>query len=119
MTNDVINFALTINIYNCKNEYCCYVEHCVFLLVIIYYRLYVYYYNPWHTFSTIFVNVLQDNVTLEKLNLQGNWIEGDGGLAMARMLEDNDYITELVSIRGSVAPVCFSLPTVVDTRVMC
>jgi len=27
---------------------------------------------------------------------------------MARMLEDNDYITELVSIRGSVAPVCFS-----------
>ena len=63
--------------------------------------------------------MLQDNVTLEKLNLQGNWIEGDGGLAMARMLEDNDYITELVSIRGSVAPVCFSLPTFVDTTVMC
>lgn len=38
----------------------------------------------------------QDNVTLEKLNLQGNWIEGEGGLAMARMLEDNDYITEIV-----------------------
>ena len=40
---------------------------------------------------------VQDNITLEKLNLQGNWIEGDGGSAMARMLEDNDYITELVS----------------------
>lgn len=40
--------------------------------------------------------VLRDNITLEKLNLQGNWIEGDGGLAMARMLEENDYITELV-----------------------
>lgn len=40
---------------------------------------------------------LQDNITLEKLNLQGNWIEGAGGLAMARMLEDNDYITELVN----------------------
>ncbi|XP_052770274.1 leucine-rich repeat-containing protein 74B-like isoform X2 [Mya arenaria] len=39
--------------------------------------------------------VLRDNITLEKLNLQGNWIEGDGGLAMARMLEDNDYITEI------------------------
>ena len=39
----------------------------------------------------------QDNITLEKLNLQGNWMTGDGGAAMARMLEDNDYITELVS----------------------
>lgn len=40
---------------------------------------------------------IQDNITLEKLNLQGNWIEGDGAAAMARMLEENDYITELVS----------------------
>ncbi|XP_053375061.1 leucine-rich repeat-containing protein 74B-like isoform X2 [Mercenaria mercenaria] len=40
--------------------------------------------------------VLRDNITLEKLNLQGNWIEGDGGLAMARMLEENDYITEMI-----------------------
>ncbi|KAL4238564.1 hypothetical protein ACF0H5_003271 [Mactra antiquata] len=39
--------------------------------------------------------VLRDNITLEKLNLQGNWIEGEGGVAMARMLEENDYITEL------------------------
>lgn len=39
----------------------------------------------------------KDNITLEKLNLQGNWIEGAGGLAMARMLEENDYITELVN----------------------
>ncbi|XP_069118143.1 leucine-rich repeat-containing protein 74B-like isoform X2 [Argopecten irradians] len=39
--------------------------------------------------------VLRDNVTLEKLNLNGNWIEGQGGEAMARMLEENDYISEL------------------------
>ncbi|XP_060069058.1 leucine-rich repeat-containing protein 74B-like [Ylistrum balloti] len=39
--------------------------------------------------------VLRDNVTLEKLNLDGNWIEGPGGEAMARMLEENDYISEV------------------------
>ncbi|XP_021367603.1 leucine-rich repeat-containing protein 74B-like isoform X2 [Mizuhopecten yessoensis] len=39
--------------------------------------------------------VLKDNVTLEKLNLNGNWIEGPGGEAMARMLEENDYISEV------------------------
>jgi len=43
-------------------------------------------------------NTLQDNVTLEKLNLNGNWIEGEGGEAIARMLEENEYITELVRI---------------------
>lgn len=54
--------------------------------------------------------VLRDNITLEKLNLQGNWMEGDGGAAMARMLEDNDYITELVlsdNKLGTVGATCF------------
>ncbi|KAL5008650.1 hypothetical protein ScPMuIL_014231 [Solemya velum] len=39
--------------------------------------------------------VLRENITLEKLNIQGNWIEGEGGRAMSRMLEENDYITEM------------------------
>ncbi|CAH1791138.1 unnamed protein product [Owenia fusiformis] len=39
--------------------------------------------------------VLRDNVSLEKLDLSGNWMEGDGGKAMARALEDNDYILDL------------------------
>lgn len=39
--------------------------------------------------------VLRDNITVEKLNLKGNWIQGEGGQAVSRMLEENDYITEL------------------------
>lgn len=40
---------------------------------------------------------LQENVTLERLNLAGNWMEDEGSMHMARMLHENDYITELVS----------------------
>ncbi len=40
--------------------------------------------------------VLRENISLERLNLAGNWMEGEGGMYMARMLTDNDYITELV-----------------------
>lgn len=40
----------------------------------------------------------QDTITLEKLDLRGNWIEGEGGEAVARMLEENDYVTDVVSI---------------------
>ncbi|XP_074657398.1 uncharacterized protein LOC141910602 [Tubulanus polymorphus] len=40
--------------------------------------------------------VLKDNITLEKIDLQGNWMEADGGRYIAKMMEDNYYITELV-----------------------
>ena len=39
---------------------------------------------------------LQDNITLERLNLAGNWMEGEGAMHMSRMLQENDYITDLV-----------------------
>lgn len=39
--------------------------------------------------------VLRNNISLEKLNLDGNWIGSEGGECMARMLEENEYITEL------------------------
>lgn len=42
--------------------------------------------------------IFQDTITLEKLDLRGNWIEGEGGEAVARMLEENDYVTDVVSI---------------------
>ena len=41
---------------------------------------------------------LQDSLTLEKLNLSGNCVTGVGALHMARMLIDNDYISELVCL---------------------
>lgn len=39
----------------------------------------------------------QDTISLEKLDLRGNWIEGEGGEAVARMLEENDYVTDVVN----------------------
>lgn len=44
------------------------------------------------------VALFQDTITLEKLDLRGNWIEGEGGEAVARMLEENDYVTDVVSL---------------------
>ncbi len=41
--------------------------------------------------------MLQNSLTLEKLNLTGNAVEGEGALYFARMLLDNEYIQELVS----------------------
>lgn len=35
-------------------------------------------------------------MTCEKLNLAGNWMEEVGARCMARMLTENDYITDLV-----------------------
>lgn len=55
----------------------------------------MHYYNY---FSNIKNFDLQNSISLEKLNIQGNWIEEEGGRAMARMLEENDYITEMVNI---------------------
>ncbi|XP_063426854.1 leucine-rich repeat-containing protein 74B-like [Mytilus trossulus] len=39
--------------------------------------------------------VLRDNISLEKLNLDGNWIQAEGGEAISKMLEENEYITDL------------------------
>lgn len=50
----------------------------------------------------------QDTITLEKLDLRGNWIEGEGGEAVARMLEENDYVTDVVSILKN--PLKFKFP---------
>ena len=53
-------------------------------------------------------NVLQDSLSLEKLNLTGNNVTGVGALHMARMLIDNDYISELVcSDSQRVSFLCF------------
>ncbi len=41
--------------------------------------------------------MFQNSLTLEKLNLTGNAVEGEGALYFARMLLDNEYIQELVS----------------------
>ena len=41
----------------------------------------------------------QANVHIEKLNLAGNWMEGIGGVHIAHMLLENEYISELVGCR--------------------
>ncbi|XP_035826749.1 leucine-rich repeat-containing protein 74A [Aplysia californica] len=38
---------------------------------------------------------LKDSITLEKLDISGNWIGPDGARFMGRLLEENDYLTEL------------------------
>jgi len=38
---------------------------------------------------------LQSNKKIEKLNLEGNWIEGEGTVYLAKMLKNNYYLTEL------------------------
>ena len=54
----------------------------------------------------------KDNNTLERLNLSSNWLEGEGGQALARTLEENDFISELVSTRkntyGAINPCLLS-----------
>ena len=43
----------------------------------------------------------KNNTTVINLDLQDNWLEGDGGESIARMLKENCYITELVSYKLS------------------
>ncbi|CAL1538553.1 unnamed protein product [Lymnaea stagnalis] len=38
---------------------------------------------------------LKDSITLERLDLCGNWIGSEGATYMARMLEENDYVTDV------------------------
>ncbi|GFN99153.1 leucine-rich repeat-containing protein 74b-like, partial [Plakobranchus ocellatus] len=38
---------------------------------------------------------LKENISLERLDLTGNWIGAEGCWYMSRLLEENDYITEI------------------------
>lgn len=40
----------------------------------------------------------QDIIIFEKFDLWGNWIEGEGGEVVVCMLEENDYVIDVVSI---------------------
>ena len=46
--------------------------------------------------------VLRESITVERLNLAGNWMEGEGGMHMARMLSENEYITDLVRTHSNL-----------------
>ncbi|XP_013417709.1 leucine-rich repeat-containing protein 74B-like [Lingula anatina] len=39
--------------------------------------------------------VLRDVISLEKLDLEGNWMEGEGGKALSKTLEENEYIHDV------------------------
>ncbi|ESP02953.1 hypothetical protein LOTGIDRAFT_212481 [Lottia gigantea] len=39
--------------------------------------------------------ILKDDVHIEKINLEGNWIKAEGARCVAKMLEENDYVTDL------------------------
>ena len=66
----------------------------------------------WHRFCYLITFLLflcynrlslcltQDNVTVEKLDLSGNWMEPAGAMYMAKLLHENDYITDLVWKEG-------------------
>lgn len=41
--------------------------------------------------------MLQTNKKIEKINLEGNWIEAEGSIYLAKMLKNNIYVTELVN----------------------
>lgn len=41
---------------------------------------------------------IKNNFQTEKLHLDGNWIECNGAKYLSRMIRQNDFITELVSI---------------------
>ncbi len=42
--------------------------------------------------------LIKNNINVEKLNLDGNWIECNGAKYLSRMIRQNDFITELVHI---------------------
>ena len=46
--------------------------------------------------------VLQESVDVERLDIGGNWIMPEGGRAISKLLEENEYITEMVSTLLSV-----------------
>ncbi|KAI0212756.1 hypothetical protein LSAT2_002306 [Lamellibrachia satsuma] len=54
--------------------------------------------------------VLRANVHIEKLNLAGNWMEAIGGVHIAHMLLENEYISELVGSSSSVSSSSLSPP---------
>jgi hypothetical protein len=46
----------------------------------------------------IFLKFFKNNISVEKLHLDGNWIEHNGAKYLSRMIRQNDFITELVGI---------------------
>lgn len=40
---------------------------------------------------------------MERLDLGGNWMSPEGGMAICRLLEENDYITEMVCTAVNIA----------------
>ena len=61
--------------------------HCLFVLFLSVTILFV-----------VFLFTHQQNTTLLSLNLHDNYLEGEGGAAIAAMLKENCYITELVGM---------------------
>ena len=47
-----------------------------------------------------FYIIFQTNRKIEKIDLEGNWIESQGSIYLAQMLGNNIYITELVRFVG-------------------
>lgn len=43
---------------------------------------------------------------MERLDLGGNWMSPEGGMAICRLLEENDYITEMVCTGVNFERVC-------------
>lgn len=40
--------------------------------------------------------IFQESVNVERLDIGGNWIMPEGGRAISKLLEENEYITEMV-----------------------
>ena len=49
-----------------------------------------------------FYVIFQTNRKIEKIDLEGNWIESQGSIYLAQMLGNNIYITELVRFVGFI-----------------
>ena len=49
-----------------------------------------------------FYGIFQTNRKIEKIDLEGNWIESQGSIYLAQMLGNNIYITELVRFVGFI-----------------
>ena len=61
--------------------------------------------------------MFQANVHIEKLNLAGNWMEGIGGVHIAHMLLENEYISELVG--SSIIIIIIDITTIADDGTGC
>jgi Ran GTPase-activating protein (RanGAP) involved in mRNA processing and transport len=46
--------------------------------------------------------IIKSNIKVEKLLLDGNWIEAEGAKYISRMIRQNDFITELSLVDNRV-----------------